>query len=348
MTPEKRPPPPRRSQDHLQKKAADYQGRERDCRQKRPLPVSEIGTLKERQDYAPSERLNSDITIPDSLIQPTDLAQEWRCNHSDGDTNIQLRLFYGIASPDAFLGLQTALKSTPPKPQSLQSSPNALQTIRALDQGESSSCRAAIWRRAYLAHLVALRDSLVESYHQANDRRNTPHKQSEGHGKVSSKAMERLMQQAYPDLNAGSQRYQQRRDQLKNRLRRGRKWYILRERFSAATFALIPHEGLFACADSMCVSTLPLLLTPAYLTLSSVEDMKEDHFIAVLRMLAQHRSTFMQDVSKRLGDEIIDAIFGVRDDVHFKLEEADEDSFGSESYDSDSLISLYERVPANI
>ena len=81
---------------------------------------------------------------------------------------------------------------------------------------------------------------------------------------------------------------------------------------------------------------------------SSIEDMKEEHFNAVLEMLAQHRGKFIQEVSKRLGEDVTETILGARNDVHFRLQVADEEKFESSLYDSDILVRLCERTSAAV
>ena len=68
--------------------------------------------------------------------------------------------------------------------------------------------------------------------------------------------------------------------------------------------------------------------------------------LCVLKLLSEHRSGFIEEISKRISEEVIEAILGARDDVHFKLEAADEDIFRLDIYDGDSLIRLCERSSA--
>lgn len=72
--------------------------------------------------------------------------------------------------------------------------------------------------------------------------------------------------------------------------------------------------------------------------------MKEEHFITILDLLAQHHGNVIREVSKRLNDEIMEGIIGARHAAHFQLEAVDEDSFGPDSYDSDTLMRLCERM----
>ena len=81
---------------------------------------------------------------------------------------------------------------------------------------------------------------------------------------------------------------------------------------------------------------------------SSIEDMKEEHFNAVLEMLAQHRGKFIQDISKRLGEDVTETILGARDDALFRLQLADEEKLEIGLYDSDILIRLCERTSAAV
>jgi len=87
-----------------------------------------------------------------------------------------------------------------------------------------------------------------------------------------------------------------------------------------------------------------LLCNRQRLTINSVEDMKEDHFTVVAEMLVEHRGEFIKGVSTILGEDLIEAVLGVSDSVHFKFEHASEEEFEQASYDGERLIALCENV----
>jgi hypothetical protein len=114
------------------------------------------------------------------------------------------RLFFAIASPDAFYQLRDACTSIRENGAStiLQPTNSIAQTIQALDNLEIAASTNSILRRYHLTRLVDHRNER-ESYHKIK----RPERAvrivkdgSEGYGRASSLALEDLMAQAYRRL----------------------------------------------------------------------------------------------------------------------------------------------------
>ena len=182
------------------------------------------------------------------------------------------RLFYGIASPAAFDQLRetcTSLRQRKDLPIP-QSSNDLFQTARALDGLDVHVSVASILRRYHLVTLKAHRQALEEGRQRAApirtrkalkrftlDSNVVDAEAVTGFIRADSQALTKMMNKAYPHLQptrrirvGGQDEYQKKLGALKERLRSGRSWHSLQERFTPSILALVPTGGKFKINDS--------------------------------------------------------------------------------------------------
>jgi hypothetical protein len=198
--------------------------------------------------------------IPDSLIQPTQIyhliAGMLDKNHKH-DTTSLTSFFFAIGSPYAIQSFREACRQvgsvqvSGPFPEET----DARRSTRALDRIDMHDKVSPILRRYHLVQLVKRRDELHGDFdgvlYQREPKKlkyglrtQPPPKALVGSKGAASKALERLMGEAYSnplqDKGMESARYNQRLKELKNRLSAGHNWHALQARFGIGILALLP------------------------------------------------------------------------------------------------------------
>jgi len=205
--------------------------------------------------------------IPLDIIPPSEVYQKLltRCGNVDeGSLWLFVRLFYAVASPDAFSQLRDgcALVREGGEYTVSQQTDTVGQTIKALDGLETAASTHAILRRYHLTRLVEHRNDKEDNIAQQGRRsiraksKNTPledsgHKDEriKGYGRISSMALSSLMAEAYPELERPSRmqnaspEYKKLHKSLQNMLSAGRNWHLMQLQFSPGILALIPTGG---------------------------------------------------------------------------------------------------------
>jgi hypothetical protein len=192
--------------------------------------------------------------IPKTSSQPAEVYKIFLDRGQNEDLCWLLtRLFFAIASPDAFYRLRDACRSAREIGGStIEPTNNVAQTIQALDNLEIAASANSILRRCHLTRLVKQRNER-ESYHKDHRPERALRRvkdSSEGYGRASSLALADLMAQAYPELKPGQRgrgtlgnEYQIQLRSLKNRLNSGRNWHLMQQRFLPRILALVPTGG---------------------------------------------------------------------------------------------------------
>lgn len=201
--------------------------------------------------------------IPENTIQPQDLYRELaeRLGSAHPITlRFLTRLFFAVASPDAFADLREACSSA--REQGVFTAPQHTHTVedtvKAIDALDSAAFANRILRRNYLALLVEHRHER-ETHHRSEPKnrtlRSAQHNSQQsdsvqkqyGFGRPSSMALIDLMVNAYPNLepplrqrDAEGTEYKKKLKALKNKLESGHNWQLLKQRFSAGILALVP------------------------------------------------------------------------------------------------------------
>jgi hypothetical protein len=214
--------------------------------------ITDIGSLKGLEH------------IPKDTIQPAEVYKIFinRSQSEDHDGMWLLtRLFFAIASPDAFYQLRDACTSVRENNALtiLPSTNSIAQTIQALDSLEIAASTNSVLRRYHLTRLVDHRNER-ESHHkdqQSERALRSVKDSSEGYGRASSKALTDLMAQAYPELKPpqrgrgrSEDEYQRRLKSLKNRIGSGRNWNLMQQKFSPGILALVPTGGEYNIQNS--------------------------------------------------------------------------------------------------
>ncbi len=205
--------------------------------------------------------------IPQDIIRPTEVYQKLisRCGNVDeGALWLLVRLFYGIASPDAFAQLRDACALVREKGEFTisQQTDTVVQTIKALDGLETAASTNAILRRYHLTRLVEHRnekENLIAQPGRTSKRSKSKNTRIEdsshadrqaGFPRISSMVLSSLMAEAYPELGQPSQlrnssgtEYKKKYKSLKNMLGAGRNWDLMQQKFSPGILALIPTGG---------------------------------------------------------------------------------------------------------
>jgi hypothetical protein len=197
--------------------------------------------------------------VPGYRIQPTDVCRIFVDRGMSKDTHairLLTRLFFSIASPDAFDQLRAACNTTRHnRDHKLCQNPSIFQTLLVLDTLDITASTASILQRFHLSRLVVHRNDR-ERHHKSQGRVTRSERSQEGFGRASSLALVDLMGEAYPDLKQPQKLpehlipapdlddlYQRKLKSLKNKLSRGRNWQLMQDRFSAGILALVPTDG---------------------------------------------------------------------------------------------------------
>jgi tetratricopeptide (TPR) repeat protein len=147
--------------------------------------------------------------IPKSSIQPAEVYKIFLDRSQSTDLNrtwLLTRLFFAIASPDAFYQLRDACTSIRENGvfTLLQPTNSIAQTIQALDNLEIAALTNSILRRYHLTRLVDHRNERKIYHRNKRPKRavRVAKDSSESHKRASSLALADLMAQAYPKLKS--------------------------------------------------------------------------------------------------------------------------------------------------
>jgi hypothetical protein len=227
-------------------------------------PSSVLVTPKKRRKVSGDviEQFTSSAVknIPNSLIQPQKLsrlvARILDKSHK-GATTPSKNLFFTIGSPYAVDCLRDACRKshhlreidTIPEEAGARRSTCALNRIDAHDK------MSPILRRHHLVQLVRRRDELQQKPNGTTGqhepmvlkyglRKQPPARALMGLKDAAGKALRELMKEAYPEYLPGkgeeSTQFDQRFEELKNRLFAGHNWHALQARFGIGILALLP------------------------------------------------------------------------------------------------------------
>lgn len=176
------------------------------------------------------------------------------------------RLFFAIASPDAFYQLRDACAMVRER-KKLAITQNAniiTQIMQVFDKLESTFFAQSIIRRYHLIRLVKHRIEREKKHIGQRPERATrrlkhvddsigPENQTaichERYDRTSSMTLADLLTETYFDIKQSSRfraasgtEYSRKHKSLKNRLNSGRNWHLMKQRFSAGILALVPTE----------------------------------------------------------------------------------------------------------
>ncbi len=213
--------------------------------------------------------------IPKDFHQPEEIYGIFseRCSTDDPATIWLLtRLFFGTGSPNSFDQLSkicTTLRQNQslPTPQATNS---LRQVVQALDSLDVQISVASVLRRYFLVSLKTHRMKLEEEHqHSSSIRtRKAPKRlatiSEDGQSQTVStfdradtQALRKMMEEAYPNLQltrkirgGAVDEYQRKLAALKERIRSGRNWKILQERFGPSILLLIPSRDEYNIRDS--------------------------------------------------------------------------------------------------
>ena len=202
---------------------------------------------------APASLFREFVKIPSRIIQPDNLYKLLanRIEEKYHDVlPLLTRLFFAIASPDAFDQLCEACSSVRQE-QTLASTisiDESMPPMQSLDQLGTATSISATLRRFHLTRLLDRRISLGNSHKSAS-----PITRQCKSIRADTQALADLMAESYPHLerpthdkfvSTGTE-YQVKLRKLQNRLSCARKWYTLQQKFSPGILALVPCGGDF-------------------------------------------------------------------------------------------------------
>ena len=240
-------------------------------RQKRSM-AADVGKFN-RKDI--SAFFQQTALIPKDFYQPEDIYGTFseRCSIDDPATILLLtRLFFGTGSPNSFDQLSkicTTLRQNQdlPTPQATNS---LRQVVQALDNLDVQFSVTSVLRRYFLVSLKTHRMKLEEEHqHSPSVRTRKLSRQlatisENGQSQTVSildradtQALRKMMKEAYPDLQLTRRtrggpvdEYQRKLAALKERIRCGRNWKILQEKFGPSILLLIPSRDEYTIRDS--------------------------------------------------------------------------------------------------
>ena len=213
--------------------------------------------------------------IPKDLHQPEDIYGTFseRCSIDDPATILLLtRLFFGTESPNSFDQLSkicTTLRQNQDLPTP-QASSSLRQVVQALDSLDVQFSVASVLRRYFLVSLKAHRMKLEEEHQHSPSVRtrkisrqlatvpeNGQSQTVSTFDRADTQALRKMMEEAYPDLQftrrkrgSAMNEYQRKLAALKERIRCGRNWKILQEKFGPSILLLIPSRDEYTIRDS--------------------------------------------------------------------------------------------------
>lgn len=215
------------------------------------------------------------VLIPKDFHQPEEIYGIFseRCSTDDPATIWLLtRLFFGTGSPNSFDQLSkicTTLRQNQnlPTPQATNS---LRQVVQALDSLDVQVSVASVLRRYFLVSLKIHRMKLEEEHQfsssvrtrKAPKRLATLSEDGESQtvstfDRADTQALRKMMEEAYPNLQptrrirgGAVDEYQMKLAALKERIRNGRNWRILQEKFGLSILLLIPSRDDYNIRDS--------------------------------------------------------------------------------------------------
>jgi hypothetical protein len=211
--------------------------------------------------------------VDQDIIEARDIYQRLlhKCPSANDDIALFLvRLFYAIASPQAFALLKDAFTTLKTENEIIvpQSTNTAAQTIKALNALDTAATVQSLLRRFHLVRLHALRVEKEEQYELEKPQRHAmksrlrKRKVQRTYESSSSLAINDLMAEAYPHLerpvrmrDAAGTEYGRRHTALKHMLVAGRNWHTLQRRFSSGVLALIPTGREYGIQNSEYVAS---------------------------------------------------------------------------------------------
>ena len=196
-----------------------------------------------------------------------------RCSTDDPATIWLLtRLFFGTGSPNSFNQLSkicTTLRQNQnlPTPQAINS---LRQVVQALDRLDVQFSVVSVLRRYFLVSLKTHRMKLEEEHQFSSSVRtrkapkrlttlseNGQPQTVSAFDRADTQALRKMMEEAYPDLQSTRKirsgavdEYQRKLAALKERIRNGRNWRILQEKFGPSILLLIPSKNEYNIRDS--------------------------------------------------------------------------------------------------
>ncbi|KAI4093426.1 MAG: hypothetical protein LQ339_007680 [Xanthoria mediterranea] len=213
--------------------------------------------------------------IPKDFHQPEEIYRIFSERYSTDDPAtiwLLTRLFFGTGSPNSFdqlskICITLRQNQNLPTPQTTYS---LRQVIQALDSLDVQLSVASVLRRYFLVSLKTHRMKLEEEHqHSPSVRtRKVPKRlatvsengQSQTvstFDRADTQALSKMMEEAYPDLQltrrirgGAVDEYQRKLAALKERIRSGRNWKTLEEKFGPSILLLIPSKDEYNIRDS--------------------------------------------------------------------------------------------------
>ena len=253
------------------KRVTNSSGSSSNKRQKRSM-TADVEEFK-RKDI--SAFFKQTALIRKDFPQPEEIYEIFseRCS-TDSSASIWLlaRLFFGTGSPNSFDQLSkicTALRRNQDLPTP-QATNNLRQVVQALDSLDVHFSVASVLRRYFLVSLNIHRVELEEEHRHSPSvrtrkaaRRSATLSENEQSQAVSTfnradtQALRKMMGEAYPDLQSTRRirggavdEYQIKLAALKERIRSGRNWKILQEKFGPSILLLIPSRDEYSIRNS--------------------------------------------------------------------------------------------------
>ena len=240
-------------------------------RQKRSM-IADVEEFKKKDISA---FFKQTALIPKDFHQPEEIYEIFseRCSTDDPAAIWLLtRLFLGTGSPNSFDQLSkicTTLRQNQnlPTPQTTHS---LRQVIQALDSLDVQFSVASVLRRYFLVSLKTHRMKLEEEHQHSPSVRTrkapkrlatlSENEQSQTvstFDRADTQALRKMMEEVYPDLQSTRRvrggavdDYQRKLAALKERIRSGRNWKILQEKFGPSILLLIPSRDEYHIRDS--------------------------------------------------------------------------------------------------
>ncbi|KIW00337.1 uncharacterized protein PV09_08050 [Verruconis gallopava] len=278
--------------------------------------------------------------VDQDIINPQDIYQQFLDRSSGVDEDavrILVRLFYAIASPQAFDQLKDVctLIRTEGEVVILQKTDTAAQTINALNALDTAATVHSILRRFHLVRLLEHRTERERQHESEKPQRRAKKsklprmKGLRTYQNSSSLALADLMAEAYPHLDkparirdAAGTEYGKRHSSLKHMLVAGRNWHALQQAFPLGILALIPTGRECGIQNS------------------DIERLHASVFDGFLDILTELRGDFIREVSTTVSLHLTDILF--RRDLQWKyrFETVDAQTLRSHRLDAPVLVEL--------
>ncbi|MCJ1475014.1 hypothetical protein MMC13_003674 [Lambiella insularis] len=321
------------------RKAAPHQIRAFGERSRKAIPKASTKLFKES------------VYIPPEIIQPDDLYR-LLANRSEKKYDDMLplltRLFFAIASPDAFSQLSEACMTV----RQEQASPSVttlnevLPPMQILDHLDAKSSVSSTLRRFHLTRLLDRRINLGNDYKNTRSRRTTKQRKhdskqlnglldrgdirngDERSARIDTKALTDIMAESYPHLKQPRRdksaftdaKYRDRLSKLQNRLSCARNWHALQQKCSPGILALVPCGGEFQ------------------IQIDRVERLPSSIFSVFLEVLFEKRGSFLVKVSQSVSRHIQNIVYRKDLTSKYAFETVDKMLLKQEPMDSQQLI----------